>query len=188
MGKHTAATADPTTDYGSAHSDAVCSTLAENPSFGRILAAQTPTVGDSVTNGHLRPYLVAIGATTLAALATCYPAVAHADEASFLQELQSQRAVNNPSTALAVGHDICDDITANGVAGVEHSMGLAKKAGIAASAAGDMLYASVHGLCPNNIAAAQAWSNNTGTSTSQTPILGTAAGAGMPLISRSEAL
>ena len=50
MGKHTAATADPTTDYGSAHSDALCSTLAENPSSGGVLAAlrRSPLVGSGI--------------------------------------------------------------------------------------------------------------------------------------------
>ena len=45
-------TADPTTtiaDDGSAHADAVCSKLAENPSFDGIVAAQMPTIGDSIT-------------------------------------------------------------------------------------------------------------------------------------------
>jgi hypothetical protein len=60
--------------------------------------------------------LVAIGA--IAALA-CYPAVAHADEAGFMAAIQSAGLMlTNPSTLLAVGHQICDDITTSGVAGV----------------------------------------------------------------------
>jgi hypothetical protein len=188
MCKHTAATADPTTDYGSAHADALCSKLAENPSFDRILAAQTPTIGGSITKGHLTPYLVAIGATMLAALA-CYPAVAHADDTSFLEAVQAAgllSADNTPSTALALGHQICDDITANGVAGVADSMGLARQAGIPPKAAAAMLQFSVYNLCTDNRAAADAWASNPNQNHNldilpkKTPGLGDAAGHSMP--------
>jgi hypothetical protein len=181
MGKHTAATADPATDYGSAHTDALCSKLAENPSFDGILAAQTPTVGDSVEKVHLTPYLVAIGA--VAALA-CYPATAHADDASFLAAVQAAGLLspdNTPSTALALGHQICDHITANGVAGVANTVELAHQAGIPPEAAGAMLRFSVNDLCPNDIAAANAWNGDTTLLPPQatpTPTIGHAAGMG----------
>jgi Protein of unknown function (DUF732) len=165
MGKHTAATADAGTDYGSAHTDALCSKLAENSSFDGILAAQTPTIGDSVKKGHLTPYLLAIGATTLAALA-CYPAVAHADDSSFVLAAAASELwtpTTDPNILLALGHRICADITANGVAGVTHAMGLAQRAGIPPSGAATMLSISVHNLCPGDIAAADVWANNTPT-------------------------
>jgi hypothetical protein len=48
--------ADAGTDYGNAHADALCSKLAENPSFDGVLAARTPTIGDSIEKGDLSPY------------------------------------------------------------------------------------------------------------------------------------
>jgi hypothetical protein len=101
-------------------------------------------------------------ALAIAAAMACYPAVAHADDASFLAAVQAAgqlSADDTPAVMLALGHQICDDITAHGVAGVADSMGLAQKAGVTPQDAGRMLRFSVDYLCPDNQAAADAWAD-----------------------------
>lgn len=98
-------------------------------------------------------------AVTVAAMA-CYPAVAHADETSFMQTMQSHGMIatgTDPNSVLAVAYTICADITANGEQGVAHQVALARSAGVSPVIFAKTLYITVNNLCPNDIAAANAW-------------------------------
>jgi hypothetical protein len=92
----------------------------------------------------------------LAAIALSMAQDAHADESSFINTVAAHGTPVTPAT-LAVGHQVCGDISANGVAGVEAEARAAATAGIPAHDAAVLIVTAVYELCPSNHAALNAW-------------------------------
>lgn len=85
-----------------------------------------------------------------------WPAEAHADESTFLQALSSDGLPIGP-TALTLGHEVCSDIVANGVAGVDKEARLGLAAGMASDDVANFIGDAVIELCPAGLPAAKAW-------------------------------
>jgi hypothetical protein len=101
-----------------------------------------------------RTILVIAGAAVAMALATAQDA--RADESSFL------RAMGNDGlpvgvTALTLGHQVCSDIIANGVDGVDSEVRQGFKAGMSATDVASVIFDATTELCPSALPAAQAW-------------------------------
>jgi hypothetical protein len=84
------------------------------------------------------------------------PAVAHADESSYINGIYEHN-VPVTSTVLALGHGICDTISHNGVAGVEAEARTATAEGVSAHDSAVIIVEAVYELCPSNKPALYAW-------------------------------
>lgn len=81
---------------------------------------------------------------------------AHADEASFVNGVYDHSVPITPYT-LTLGHQICADVSANGVAGLETESNYAAIAGVSAHDAAVLIVLAVDELCPSNEPALNAW-------------------------------
>lgn len=95
-------------------------------------------------------------ATGLAALALANAQDAHADEASFINGVYAHGVEVNSGT-LPVGHQICADVSQNGVAGLETESNYAVTAGVPPHTAAVLIVLAVSELCPSNQPALNAW-------------------------------
>jgi hypothetical protein len=98
------------------------------------------------------------GVLTVAALAMT-PAVAHADDATFVAQMKAAGLMpTTPHDALAVGYTICAHITTNGVAAVAQALtNAATNSGMPPGTVGTSIAIAVDNLCPNAIPAMDAW-------------------------------
>jgi hypothetical protein len=179
--------ADPTatataTDYGIIHADAVCAKLTADPTMRGVGGVWTSTQEDGLSEDdaatalhtaaqHGCPNFEALvsqftnTAASIPPQATQPPpgnAHADADEASFFQAARATGLMpTNPKDALVVGYEICDEITANGVAGVANAEArghtAAVNSGMPMGTSGTMIRISVYNLCPKNTPAMDAW-------------------------------
>ena len=109
----------------------------------------------------IKTILGASVATATVAVALLGAGTAHADESSYLDALASF-GLPHDSTALAVGENVCADVSANGVAGVDREAGYGISAGLTGEQVGTVIYFAGHELCPENMPAIMAWANAVG--------------------------
>lgn len=103
----------------------------------------------------MRTAVLAIaGALTAIALAMAQDA--HADEASYITSV-SEHGVTPSQVVLAIGHQVCGDISAYGVAGIEANSKAAAAAGVSSHDAAVIIVVAVYELCPSNHGALNAW-------------------------------
>lgn len=100
--------------------------------------------------------VVAAVAGGLAAVALSVAQDARADEASYLNGV-ARYGVSVDQTVLTLGHEVCGDISANGVAGVQAEVNSAVAAGVSAHSASVIIVMAVSELCPSNEPALNAW-------------------------------
>lgn len=90
------------------------------------------------------------------AIGTAYAADAHADEASYINKLDSHGVEIHDST-LALGLGICSDVAFNGVAGIENQVQMAIANEVPSYTAAAIIVTAVEELCPSNTPALDAW-------------------------------
>lgn len=103
--------------------------------------------------------MVITGLGALAIGAAALAPQAHADESSFLTDV-GNAGLPVDATTLAIGHQICYDISANGVAGVDNEARMAHNAGVTADDFATLVVESVYELCPSNLPAMRAWEHS----------------------------
>jgi hypothetical protein len=108
----------------------------------------------------VKPAMV-IGAS-LVALALANAQDAHADEASYLNGVGDYGVEVNAGT-LPLGHQVCSDISDNGVDGVDTEAKKAVVAGVSPHNAAVIIVLAVSELCPSNEPALKAWMSSTTT-------------------------
>lgn len=92
----------------------------------------------------------------LTALAVSLAQDAHADEASFINAVNSDGLPVSANT-LALGHMICENIISNGAAGVKAEMDMADTAGVSTHDAAALVVDAVNELCPYGLPAVHAF-------------------------------
>jgi hypothetical protein len=90
------------------------------------------------------------------ALATVLSPLVHADESDYITDVSLNGTPVGPAT-LPLGHAICYDISAHGVAGVEHESQLAISSGVSSHDFATIVVQAVYDMCPSNIPALNAW-------------------------------
>lgn len=93
----------------------------------------------------------------LTAIALSMAQDAHADEASYINGV-ADRGTPVTSMTLTVGHQVCADVSANGVDGMQREANLAFNAGVSTYDAASLIGVAVREMCPSNLPALQAWS------------------------------
>lgn len=103
-------------------------------------------------------WIIVAAATVLALWAAFVlePAAAHADEASYINQVAAH-GTPVTATTLTLGHQVCGDISAYGVAGIDADVKAAAEAGVSAHDAAVIIVTAVWELCPSNHAALNAW-------------------------------
>lgn len=105
----------------------------------------------------MNKWLIVAGATVFVLwLAFVLEPAAHADEASYINGVYDHGVEINAGT-LPLGHQICADVSMNGVAGLETESGYAVTMGVPAHTAAVIIVLAVAELCPSNEPALQAW-------------------------------
>lgn len=97
----------------------------------------------------------------LAAVALSMAQDARADEASYINTVAGH-GVEVSQATLTLGHSICADISADGVAGVEADAKAAAVAGVSSHDAAVLIVAAVWELCPSNHVALNVWLHTKG--------------------------
>lgn len=95
-------------------------------------------------------------AAAFVALALWLTPLVHADEGSYINDLALLDVPVNPAT-LPLGHQICADISAHGVVGVDRQVRLAIESGIPTHEGMSIMMVAVQELCPSNTPALNAW-------------------------------
>jgi hypothetical protein len=92
----------------------------------------------------------------LTAIALSLAQTARADEASFIDAIDSDGLPVN-STTLTLGHEICADILGNGVDGVDHEIRIGLESGVSEKMLAHLVVDAVTQLCPSGTPAVRAW-------------------------------
>jgi hypothetical protein len=98
---------------------------------------------------------IILGVVIAAALILFAP-FATADESSYIAFVNSKGLPVGP-VMLAVGHQVCTDASANGVAGLDNEALLGLNANLTPREIAVVIVGAVHELCPSNLPALQAW-------------------------------
>jgi hypothetical protein len=109
-----------------------------------------------VSTVKARLLLAAVVLGALVAAAMMVAARAHADEASFEAALIADGLVATP-TSLALGYQICADISDRGVAGVDKDVSAGLSVGMSGNDVGSFMYDAVAQLCPSQMSPLLAW-------------------------------
>lgn len=97
----------------------------------------------------------------IAAVAMSLAQDAHADEASFIRAIDGD-GMPITSVTLVLGHQICVDILANGVDGVDTQVNMALEAGLSQHDTAYFIGDAVTELCPAGTPAVKAWAASYG--------------------------
>jgi hypothetical protein len=85
-----------------------------------------------------------------------WPAEAHADESTFINDVAAH-GVPADEVTLTVGHQVCSSVSAYGTAGLDAESELAINAGVSAHDAAVVITSAIWDLCPSNMPAYHAW-------------------------------
>jgi hypothetical protein len=103
-----------------------------------------------------RTIVIAAAAGALTAAALSMPQDARADEASYLNEVYAH-GTPITSVTLALGHQVCSDISTYGLDGITGDVNNAIAAGVSAHDAAVIIASAVYELCPSNHPVLNAW-------------------------------
>lgn len=103
--------------------------------------------------------MVITGLGALAIGAAALAPQAHADENTFLNDLSS-RGIPTNTAVLAVGHEICSDVSAYGTQGFDMTAEAAHEANVPSYDFAVITVSAVYDLCPSNMPALHAWLHN----------------------------
>jgi Protein of unknown function (DUF732) len=98
---------------------------------------------------------------TGSAIAQAIAPQAHADEGSFVNQLDAHDIPVTPAS-IPLGHNICSTISADGYDGVTESVTAMLKAGNSSRDTAGFVVFAAHEMCPSTIPAVVAWMNANG--------------------------
>lgn len=102
-------------------------------------------------NRYTKALLAAIGTGGVATAVLLHPAVAHADETSYLNDLAAQGLANNPTIALPLGYQICSDTANNGASGIANEVAMGQAVGFNNQQISYIVYDALADLCPSQL-------------------------------------
>ena len=100
--------------------------------------------------------VLALSVLTGCAIGQAIAPPAHADESTFLETV-ADVGLPVTTTTLALGHQVCEDIITNGVAGVDTEARMGLSTGMTGTDVGHFIGAAVYNLCPSGVPAMQTW-------------------------------